>query len=257
MTEPTVRTRAAGLVSWPIARATVRERATAPFTLVCFVVIVLLGFVHNQADAWGAEAFSNVAAIWFFLLVLALSAGLLSSEVESGHAQLVLLRPITRASWVSGRLVGAGFLLCLGGVAGWVVNLAAAMARGEPLEFLPRLLVLPLAILPALAWLATAIALSAVMRGFSNAVVLLGARAIWAVTLFGTPVLFPKLPVGAALAALDPYVGPQKLFTIVDQVRAGEPVIFSPALWDLFWLLAAWTCAVWLFNRRELARRRA
>lgn len=245
------------LVSWPIARATVRERATAPFTLVCFAVIVLLGFVHNQADAWGAEAFSNVAAIWFFLLVLALSAGLLSSEVESGHAQLVLLRPITRAAWVSARLTGAAFLLCLGGVAGWAVNVAAAIARKEPLELLPRLLVLPLAILPALAWLATATALSAVLRGLGNAVVLLGARAVWAVTLFGTPVLFPKLPVGRALSALDPYVGPQKLFAMVDQVRAGDQVVFSPALWDLFWLLAAWTCAVWLFNRRELARRRA
>jgi ABC-type transport system involved in multi-copper enzyme maturation permease subunit len=246
-----------GLVSWPIARATVRERATAPFTLICFAVILLLGFVHNREDAWGAEAFSNVAAVWFFLFILSVSAGLLSSEVESGHAQLVLLRPITRSAWVSGRLLGAGLLVCAATLAGWMTNLTAAVMRGEELELGARFLVLPLALLPALSWLATATALSAVLRGIANAIVLLGARAVWAVAVFGTPFIFPNLPVGPALAAADPYVGPQKLFAMVDQFRAGDRVILWPAAWDLFWFFAAWTCAVWLFNRRELARRRA
>jgi hypothetical protein len=247
-----------GLVSWPIAWATARERGLAPFTLLCLAAIFLLGWIRNTADAFGAEAFSNVSSIWFFLLVLSLGGGLLSDEVDSGHAQLVLLRPITRAQWVAGRLVGAVLVLCLGGFLGWATNLLAAVAfRGGAGEIPARLLVLPLGLLPALGWLATATALSAFIRGWSNSGILLGARAAWLATRYGAPVAFPQLGLTPMLEAMDPYVGPQKLFDIVDQVRSGGPVVVSPALWDVFWFFAAWTAAVWLFNRRELARRRS
>jgi hypothetical protein len=246
-----------GLVSWPIAKATARERAIAPFTLLCLAAIFLLGWIRNTADTFGAEAFSNVSSIWFFLLMLSLGGGLLSSEVESGHAQLVLLRPITRAQWVSGRLLGAGLVLCFGGVLRWATNLVAAVVfRGGASEIPARLLVLPLGLLPALGWLATATALSAFVRGWSNSGILLGACAAWVATHYGAPVVFPRLELKPLLDALDPYMGPQKLLEIVDQARSGGPVVFSPVLWDVFWFLAAWTAAVWLFNQRELARRR-
>ena len=140
------------LFSWPVARHTARERGLAPVTLGIALVLVLIGMLRGSADTWGAEAFSGFGAFWFFLLTLFLGGGLLADEVESGHAQLVLLRPITRAQWVGGRLVGAALVLCLAGTAGWASSVLASFTRGGAGELPGRLLVLPLALLPALGW---------------------------------------------------------------------------------------------------------
>jgi ABC-type transport system involved in multi-copper enzyme maturation permease subunit len=241
------------LVSWPIARMTARDRALRPFTLLCFALIFFLGWVRNTQDAPGAEAFSNVAGIWFSLLVLGVGAGLLSEEVDSGHAQLVLLRPISRAQWVSGRLAGAALVVCAGAVIGWGTNLAAAAVRAAPFEGRARLVALPLALLPALGWLATLTALSAVVRGIGNAVVVVLVKGGWTLCRFFAPFIFQWL--GPLLAAIDPYVGPQDLRPL-GATAAGAPPQISPIFWDLFWFFAAWAVAIWLFNRRELARRR-
>jgi hypothetical protein len=243
------------LVSWPVARATARERGFSPRTIFWIVIIGLLGLARGMSDAWGAEAFSGGAGFWFFLFVLILGGGLLSDEVESGHAQLVLLRPITRAQWVSGRFVGAALVLCLGGTLGWAASIAAAVLRGAANELPGRVLILPLALLPALGWLATATALSAVLRGWMNAGVLIGLRAAWLAVRYALPAAYPGLL--PLVVPADPYAGPQDAVALAHQVQLHDQLIFSPALWDLFWLFAAWTLAVWLFNRRELARRRA
>ncbi|MGZ6144180.1 MAG: hypothetical protein ACXWLM_12635, partial [Myxococcales bacterium] len=158
--------------SWPVAKATARERGLAPLTLGIAAVLVLIGLLRSSADTWGAEAFSGFGAFWFFLLTLLLGAGLLADEVESGHAQLVLLRPLTRAQWVGGRLLGAGIVLCLAGAAGWASSLIATIVRGGFGELPGRLLVLPLALLPALGWLATLAAIGAATRGWTNAGIL-------------------------------------------------------------------------------------
>jgi hypothetical protein len=244
-----------GLISWPVARATARERGFTPRTFFWALVLVLLGSIRNTKDAWGAEAFSSFAGFWFFLLVLILGGGLLSDEVESGHAQLVLLRPITRSQWVSGRFAGAAIVLCTCGTLGWAASAVAAVLRGEAGDLPARLLVLPLALLPALGWLATATALSAVVRGWTNAGLLIGARAAWLLSSgFAVPAFFPRLlPIATAAA---PYAGPQDAVALAWQAQGHDQLLFSPALWDLFWLFAAWTVAVSLFNRRELARRR-
>jgi hypothetical protein len=243
-----------GLISWPVARATARERGFSPRILFWIAVLFLLGSGRGLSDAWGAEAFSGGAGVWFFLFVLILGGGLLSDEVESGHAQLVLLRPITRAQWVSGRLAGAGLVLCIGGAVGWGASVAAAILRGNANELPARLLILPLALLPALAWLATATALSAVVRGWTNVGLLVGLRAAWLVVRYPLSAFVPNLARFATAA--DPYIGPQDALGLANQVHTGGELVFSPPLWDLFWLLLAWTAAIWLFNRRELARRR-
>jgi hypothetical protein len=243
------------LLSWPIARATVRDRAARPFPILCFAVIFFLGWVRNRQDAPGAEAFSNLAAVWFFLLVLGVGVGLLSEEVDSGHAQLVLLRPITRAEWVSGRLAGASVIVCAGALVGWSANLAAAAVRAAPFEARTRLVVLPLALLPALGWLATLTALSAVVRGIGNAVLAVLVKGGWVICHFFAPFIFPKLHLEPVVAAIDPYVGPQDLLGLAPNAGGG-PAAISPVFWDLFWFFAAWAVAIWLFNRRELARRR-
>jgi hypothetical protein len=246
-----------GLVSWPIVRATFRERLT-PLAGFWILVLVFLG-LGRGATSPGAEAFSGGSYGWFALLVLMLGAGLLSNEVESGHAQLVLLKPITRAQWVSGRFIGAAAVLCLGAALAWGGSVVAAVVRsgvGDP-AFSIRFLVLPLALLPALAWLAIATALSAVVRGFGNVAILVAAKFAWLLVRYPLPPLVPQLGLQPIVDALDPYIGPQDALSLTGDWAAGNKLLVSVPLLDLFWLFAAWTLAVWLFNQRELARRRA
>jgi hypothetical protein len=245
------------LVSWPVARATARERGLAPVTIGIALVLVLIGLLRSNADAWGAEAFSGFGALWFFLLVLFLGGGLLADEVESGRAQLVLLRPLTRAQWVGGRLAGAGLVLCIAGAAGWVSSVLAAFARGGAGELPGRILVLPLALLPALGWLATLAAIGAVTRGWTNSGLLIAARIGWALAAFGLPLAFPKLGLQPLVDAVSHHFGPQDALMLARQVQYHERFEPSALFWDLGWLFGAWLVAVRLFNLRELARRRA
>jgi hypothetical protein len=245
------------LISWPVARATARERGLAPLTLSIVGVLVLLGLLRSTADTWGAEAFSGFAAFWYFLLILFLGAGLEADEVESGHAQLVLLRPLTRAQWLGGRLLGAAFVLCAAGTAGWLVSLIASFTRGSWDELPGRLLVLPLALLPALGWLATLAAIGAVSRGWSNAGILVAARVGFGVLHLALPAAFPKLGLSPLLDTISRHFGPQDILLVARQFQYGERFEPSGVLWDLFWFFGAWLVAVRLFNLRELARRRA
>ena len=245
------------LASWPVARATVRERGLAPLTLVIAAVLLLLGMVRGAADQWGAEAFSGFSGVWFFLLTLLLGAGLLSEEVESGHAQLVLLRPLTRAQWLGGRFLGAAFVLCAGGAVGWAASLVAALLRGATDEIGGRLLILPLALLPALGWLAALTAIGAVARGWTNAGILVAARLGWFFLRLSLPFALPRWGLAPWLEAIDHYFGPQEALALARQVHYHERLMPSTALWDLLFIAAAWLIAVRLFNLRELARRRA
>ncbi|MFN2549308.1 MAG: ABC transporter permease subunit [Myxococcales bacterium] len=247
----------ADLCSWPVARATARERGLAPVTLGIALVLVLIGMLRGSADTWGAEAFSGFGSFWFFLLALFLGGGLLADEVESGHAQLVLLRPITRAQWVGGRLVGAALVLCIAGGAGWASSVVASLMRGGAGELAGRLLVLPLALLPALGWLATLAAIGAFTRGWTNSGLLVAVRIGWALAAFGLPLAFPKLGLQPLIDVIGRHFGPQDALMLARQVQYHERFEPSVIFWDLAWLFAAWVVSVRLFNLRELARRRA
>lgn len=245
------------LLSWPIARATARDRGLAPLTLVATGVLILLAVVRPPPEEQLTAAFGGLSGPWFFLLTLYLGAGLLSEEIESGHAQLVLLRPLTRAQYAGGRFVGAAIVLGIAAAAAWAAGLVAALERGSGVEMPGMLLVLPLALLQALGWLATLLAISAVTRGWTNAGALVAARAGWFFAKLGLPLAFPGLALSPWLAAIDPWFGPQDALRIAVQVQRGEPARISTALWDLLWLAAAWVLAVRLFRTRELARRRS
>ncbi|MCA1826234.1 MAG: hypothetical protein LC689_04770 [Myxococcales bacterium] len=247
----------ADLCSWPVARATARERGLAPVTLGIALVLVLIGMLRGSADTWGAEAFSGFGSFWFFLLALFLGGGLLADEVESGHAQLVLLRPITRAQWVGGRLVVAALVLCIAGGAGWASSVVASFMRGGAGELAGRLLVLPLALLPALGWLATLAAIGAFTRGWTNSGLLVAVRIGWALAAFGLPLAFPKLGLQPLIDVIGRHFGPQDALMLARQVQYHERFEPSVIFWDLAWLFAAWVVSVRLFNLRELARRRA
>src|SRR5581483_7428116 len=218
------------LFSWPIARQTARERGLAPPALAITLVLVLLAAGGRPSPGtWSGGA----SAFWLALLVLVLGAGLLSSEVESGHAQLVLLRPITRAAWVGGRLFGSALVVCLAGAIAWAVGLVAAGARGgfdgSPAWFT----LLPIGLLPHLGWLATLAAISAVTRGWSNAALLVALRFGWFFGRNALPLALPRWNLGPWLLAADRYFGPQ------DAVDA-EGIVPSLLFWDVLWFLGAW-----------------
>lgn len=235
------------LISWPIALQTARERGLAPVPIAVALVLMLLAVASRPGspDTWSGGA----SGFWLALLVLVLGAGLLSSEVESGHAQLVLLRPLTRAAWVGGRFAGAALVLCVSGALAWAAALLAAFARGgfygSPLWFA----LLPIGLLPHLGWLVTLAAVSAMTRGWANAALLIALRFGWFFARNALPVALPRWNLGPWLLAADRYIGPQ------DPVDAGG-IVPSLLLWDVLWLLGGWLLAVLLFNRRELARRR-
>jgi hypothetical protein len=186
------------------------------------------------------------------VLTLFLGAGLLADEVESGHAQLVLLRPLTRAQWVGGRLAGAALVIAAAALLATLAGAQVAMFRGGWSEVPQRLAVLPLTLLPACAWLATLAAVGAVARGWTNAGFVIAAFVGWKMVKFAGPLVLRRLDLQPLFDSIDHYLGPQELISV-----PAEASRLERAAWDALWLFGAWTAAVHLFNQRELARRRA
>lgn len=244
------------LLSWPVAFATARERLRSSVVAILAVLCVLLGFWRTVSESYGADVFGGVGAGIFALLTLILGAGLLSEELDSGHAQLVLLRPITRAQWVGGRLAGAGLVLGSTIVATWLASLATAVAQGARLNLLARLSVLPLAAVYMLSWLAVLVALGAVCASWTNAGYLVLFVLVWSFFRKLVPLALGRPELGKLLGEVDGYLGPQDPLAAAADVYRGLRPNLGPALYDLLWLFGAWLIGVLLFNRRELARRR-
>jgi len=239
------------VISWPVARAAAREKLRSPAILVvgaCFVSTAALG---GSLGAAVGETFGGLGVAFLLVLTLALGAGLLSDELDSGHAQLVLLRPITRAAWLGGRLVGAGLALAALTAGAWAAGAVASLARGHALSF-STLAVLPLAVLWAFAWLSVLTALGVVLPGWTNAGALVLGAIVWASLRGALPALLGRPDWAAAAAELGKYLGPQNPLQLAFDRRA-----LGPVLYDLCWVFFAWLVAALLFNRRELARRRA
>jgi hypothetical protein len=74
----------------------------------------------------------------------------------------------------------------------------------------------------------------------------------WATLRTSLPALLGRPEWAAAAAELSKYLGPQDPLGLAEGRRA-----LGPALYDLCWVFFAWLVAALLFNRRELARRRA
>jgi hypothetical protein len=239
------------VISWPVARAAARERLRSSATAAIGLCLLATG-AFSGGPGSGRETFSQFGFGFFLLLTLALGTGLLSDELDSGHAQLVLLRPVTRAAWVGGRLAGAGMALAAVVAAAWGATAASAAARGYGFS-LARLAVLPLAVLWGLAWLSVLTALGTVFPGWTNAGALLLAGLAWATVRFTLPLALGKPEWAQPLATIGEYLGPQDPLPLAFHLREG----LGPALYDLCWVFFAWLVAALIFNRRELARRRA
>lgn len=245
-----------GLISWPVAVAAARERLRSPVVLLLALFSVLLGLWRTVSESFGADVFSSLGALLLGLLTLTLGAGLLTEEFDSGHAQLVLLRPITRAQWFGGRLAGAAMILGGTVLATWLASLVTAVGHGARLNFLLRLSVLPLTLAWVFAWLALLVALNTVFASWTNAAFLLLFVLAWSFIHKLVPLALGKPELAALLDQVDKLLGPQETLGAASDLYRGLRPDLGPALYDLFWFFAAWLFGVLLFNRRELARRR-
>lgn len=242
------------LLSWPVARSLARQRARS-------VPIAAAASLWVAASAGGAALTS--ASPWQgggFLLLLfaaALGEGLISEEVASGHAQLILMRPLTRAAWFGGRLLGA---LLLGGAAVGLVSLAAllgGLAAGGPHPLLLALS-LPFAWVDLAAWLAVLAAVSVVARGLRNAAALALAALGWFALRAAAFQASAKAPwLGDALDAVRPWLHPHDARSIAGALWEGRPPDWGALAWNLVWIAAWWAGGAALLARVELARRRA
>jgi ABC-type transport system involved in multi-copper enzyme maturation permease subunit len=259
------------LVSWPVAVACARERIRSGPLWALAAMMALAGWTSDPAaagaDLFGWGTLKLFGAISLMLFTLFLGAGLVSDELESGHAQLVLLRPVTRAAWFGGRLAGAGLVLAAAMSLCWLLSIASALRVGAGLQPV-RLLALPVGFAFAFAWVATLAALSVVVRGWSNAGwVILGMFGIGMLfaTVKATSAIRGAMKQDAGLADLLsqaistglPYIGPQDPTRVLVALSTHQPVDLAPLLYDLFWAAAAWLAGVLLLSRRELARRRS
>jgi ABC-type transport system involved in multi-copper enzyme maturation permease subunit len=255
-----------GLVSWPIAKACARERMRQAPLWVLGALVALQGVAVN-ADQAAASLFGGVMGpLSLLLFTLFLGAGMVSEELENGHAQLVLLRSLTRAEWFGGRLAGAGLLLFGVMALAWLFAVGTALKGGAGVS-LPLLAALPVSFVWAFAWLATLAAISVVARGWSNTGWLVLAVVGWGFVYY-------FLTAGNALSraaqreskfleqavnllrTLEPYLGPRNPSDLMSALQMGGAADWTPLLYDLLWASAAWLVGVLLLNRRELARRR-
>jgi hypothetical protein len=240
------------IVSWPVARATAMARLRSAGPWLLGVIFTITGAVRAELHGGGAETFTGPSAIWFVFLTFGLGTAILSEEIESGHAQLVLLRPLTRAAWFGGRLAGACVALAIFCVIAWLATLAAALARGYGFDAM-RLPALVLGILWGCAWLSVLACLGAFMPGWTNGGALSAAVLAWILLVGLIGGLRPQwLP---TLQTVTKLLGPQDPLVLLNPTVARRD--FGPALYDLVWLFGPWLAGVAILNRRELAKRRA
>ncbi len=266
---PTSATASNQLISWPIALQCARERLRSGPAIAFIVLLACTGFyssgMRSPAQIFGGSPIPSIAHLIVIGLTLLLGSGIISEEIESGHAQLVLLRPVSRAAFFGGRLAGAGLALFAAMLLPWIISCALAIAAGD---FVPAyLLALPVAFVETLAWLALIAALSSVLRGSGNSLWALIGAFLWLFArygLAGASALANQLHRGELLQAFSskvqlvlPFLRPQGTSELVEQQYQHAAIDFGPLLFDLVWIAAFWTLGAYLFSRRELARRRA
>jgi len=240
------------LICWPVARATFRTRLRSPGPWLVGFLFTVAGAVRGSRHGAGIETFSGPGTIWFIVLTFALGAAILSDEIESGHAQLVLLRPITRAAWYGGRLAGGCLAMGLFCVIAWLATFSAAVARGDGFDPM-RFASLVLALVWGCAWLSVLTCLGAFLPRWTNAGALGLIILAW-ILLFG--IVATLRPAWAGVVeTVTRLLGPQDPMIFAEPTKPGRDL--GPALYDLVWIFVPWVVGVAILNRRELARRRA
>ena len=244
------------LVSWPIARMTARERSRAPVALALACMALLSAFLGGRMRG-ASEPTTGFTWACLVAFAFALAGGLVADEVETGHAQLLLLRPITRAAWFGGRLCGALILLAPVVLGVGLAGALGARLAGNEIGVAP-FLALPFACVELAGWVATLAAVSVLVRGWLNLACVLFAILLWVAGGTLVPFAFgsDRPAVAALIGRVSPYLHPHDTIGIGRALAAHQAVDWEPLLWNLLWLAVGWAVAALLMNRLELARRR-
>jgi hypothetical protein len=246
-----------GLVSWPIAAAAVRDRGRSPLVLALAGWVLCMSFGRAALEG-ASDGVGGLTWFWLHVFSFALAAGVIADEIESGHAQLMLLRPLTRAAWYGGRLLGAWVMLALVVIlSGLAAVLGASLSRMGVQGASVTLLQLPFLLLDLGCWVALLAVVSVVARGWMNVAYVLFAILVWAALRVITQLGSARAPLADRLfTAISPYLHPHDSTAVAGALLSGNAPDLEPLLWNLLWLATAWAVGVLLMNRVELARRR-
>ena len=244
-----------GLFSLPVARATMRERGPVFLPAGLAVLMTLAGTSNAYGSGWAGETFSGFAGFFLIGLTMALGAGLISDEIDSGHAQLVLLRPLTRAEWFGGRLVGAGAVLAGAIFVTWLCGGLSVVATRRGGLDVAWAVTLPLTIIEGLAWLSTLAMMSVFLARWMNVGALLMLIMTFFFLMFTLPLAIGRPGLMDTLRSVNRFLGPQGMGELLRQVRKGTRPDLSPVFYDLLWMFGCWLAGALLLNRREIARR--
>ncbi len=246
-----------GLASLPVLRATARERGPSFMPAALAVLLALSGALTAGGSQGAGDSVTNAfSSIFLVALTMALGAGLIADEIDSGHVQLVLLRPITRAEWYGGRFLGASLALTVAVAASWLAGALAVLLRHGRLD-LSWALSLPLVVVQGVAWLSVLAALSVVLRRWMNVAALLLAFMVVGFGSLMLPLVLRRPELVQQCWAVVAYLHPQDATPILQAIRGHTRPDLSPFLFDLLWALGAWLVGVLLLNGREIAKRRA
>lgn len=244
-----------GMLSMPVARATLREKGRG-FLSVGVGALFVLSAVSNAAqNRLADEAFSGFAHLFLIVFTMSLGAGLIADEIESGHAQLVLLRPLTRAEWFGGRLAGATAVLWATILTAWLGGGIGALVKGGALT-LSWAVTLPLTLIEGLAWMAVLAALSVLFTKWMNVGFVILVTLVYFFASFSVPMVLGKPQLMDTMRTIGHYLGPQGLDDVMRTVRIGQRPLVASVFYDLVWVFGPWLLGALFLNRRELARRR-
>jgi ABC-2 type transport system permease protein len=191
----------------------------------------------TYVDAYQGFA-QNLTQLMLIAAVIA-TAGIISREVRSGAAALVLVKPVSRAAMVLAKALGQAVLLTAAGILGGLVCWVATFATFGTAPIGPLAAAVGLWAVLAVLFTAFTVLISAAMNSQAGvAGIGLGAFAVLAIL--------------SAWGVTRDY-SPAGLFGAISQAVAGEPVkILWPLLTAAVLIALLLDLAVHVFRRREI-----
>lgn len=149
---------------------TIRQRLLEPFPLAASLATV--GACVGVSVAEKADMSPEILALFLPIAAIALTSGIIGRDVQNGSIHLLLARPITRSRFLASRIGGVLFTLALLGLVPWAISAGTALAFGAEVDLAFSSAKIFAAFLQA-AWFSVLLsALSVVMPGHRDALVL-------------------------------------------------------------------------------------
>lgn len=234
---------------WTLASTTFRLLVRRPpFWILVVLYPLVVAFV-----AWGAKApnpFAPASAIGVLIAII-LTAGIIGDEIESGHLQIIAVKPVARSVYLLGRAAGAWFANVV------VLGLAFAVAIAVPggVSVRTAILACALEVLRGAGWIAATTALSVVVPRSWNAPAVAIGLVAWQILAMGMQAAFGP-GAAARMDSASDLLTPPDFSILVSDLAARESAAWSDLSYGVFYAAAALLVGVLLLRRREIASRR-